>query len=474
MGRYIIDPYAQLTSPLGEAMASIGKALASGPSAAQTDYYRARTGHADLESEAIRRKFRGNDAVAGYASNPNFDPTGYATARGDFIRGGGDVSKLGDLLRALAYTQNGAPQTARDSSFLAAGGSAGNTETGHKATLDNAITRENISQGGAMARTQAQIAAQKDLELQKDGRAVMPVMVMGPDGTPTLAMRPKSQVTSPMFTGTPVLEKGYYTAAEKQGGGYELQPNRPGITVPGPFDKQKPDNYRMPDGGTTLSRDGVVDLYGRTLPPGTQKFGVTLPETVGSAEGAKLATKGTALNLLKGTIADLSGLATPERMGATGFTRRTLQDAINQGSAFAQWLGGNPDRIRTTLGGINPALVDNFDKGAEEFDTLANILAYRAAAAIGEQRGQGASDKDIARFKALIGDGGMLANPEAFKARIAAVEREVEREIAATNAQANRGPRAPGAAAPVVAPSPQAPSPNADIDAELRRRGLIK
>lgn len=456
MARYILDPYAQTYDSLGTAMATLGKAMASGPSAAETDYYKARTGHTDLESEKLRRQFSGNDAVAGYAGNPNFDAGGYAKARADFIRGGGDVSKLGDLLRALAYTQQGTPQGARDSSFLAAGGSAANTETGHKATLDNAITRTGMQEGGAMARTQATIAGHRDLELEKDRRVLMPVLLPGADGAPSLTMRPKSLVGSPMFAGTPVLEKGYYSPSERPGGGFALQPNQPGLAVGGPFDKQKPDNYRLPTGETVLSRDGVTDLQGQPIGRGAQKFGVTLPETVGTAESKSLADKNTSLDLLRGTLADARSLATPDRMGGVGMTRRTLQDAINQGSAFAQWLGGDQNKVRETLAGIHPSLAENFDKGAEEFDTLANLLAYRAASALADQRGQGVSDKDVKRFRDMIGDSGILANPGAFNARTDALMREVERETSAIRAQGNRsGPRAGGA--PPIGLTPQAP-----------------
>lgn len=460
MGRYLIDPYAQ-ASPLTDMITTIGKAMMTGPTAAETANQQARAEHAGLESEKLRRGFRGQDAVANYARGGKYDPAGFATALADSIGGGRSGEDVGAMMRALGFNMPGAPQPVRDSAFLGAGGSAQNTETGAKNTLDNAITRTGMEQGGADRRNAATIASHEKIANMQDERSV--INMVGPNGAFPMTKR-DAVARGPMGAYPVALPASSYAQSPDGSGGFTLKLAAPGVSVAGPH-PMKPFAMTDPQSGVSYgSNDGRTTLDGRPIPGTAVPTTFQMPE-IGKSEQQKLADKGTSLGLLKGTLADVRGLATPDRMGATGLARRTVQDAIVQGGALGNWLGFNTDQLQTQLKGVNPGLAQTFDKGAEELDTLANILAYRAAAAVGEQRGQGASDKDIARWRAVIGDAGLLANPQGLNARLDALEREIEREISGVQTQGGRQGGSPrlnpappiGVGAPAPAPAGGAP-----------------
>ena len=458
MARIFLDPYAATASPISDSVSKLGMALlANRKSPEEQEYLRARSENAALENEKIRRGFRGSDEVAGYAADENFNSGNYALARAAAIRAGMDPSKIGDMLRLLAYTQNGAPVAVRDSAFMGAGGNSQGTETGHKKTLDNAIQQTGMQVAGANARNERDIAARKELALLQDDRTLMPVL----DEKGTLVMRPKSEVGKQGFVGTPVLADSLYSPSKGSDGSYYLRPNQPNLPVAGPRSEPQPFNVRLPTGEVVMSRDGVTTLQGAGIPVGSQRFGVTSPEPIGSAEAKGLRDAQQGQTELAANIGDLrKRLAeSPNSLGAVGTLRSTLQSALQQGDAFAQSLGINVDKARQAAAMVDPALAANFDPNLPQIDLLANVIAYQAAGVFAGQQGRDVSNRDFAIFRNMIGDSSVLGNAKEMGARLDQIETMLGRRVANTNSRLD--PPKPGGAAPQPAPAaPRVPRYN--------------
>lgn len=434
MGRYVTDPYFT-QSPIGEGIAELGKAFISGSgNAYKNRLYQSEAEKAQLEAGLLRRKGTGFDETAALAGKSDFNPADQAALRAAFVRGGGDVSKLGDLLRATAFTQQGTPQPMRDSVYMAGGGSAGNTETGHKDTLANAITRTGMEQGGAMARTQAQIASHEALTRDMDARTLMPVMLPGgpESGGPSLAMRPKSQVGSPMFAGTPVLEKGMYSPTEGTGGQTTLQPNMPGLAVQAP-NKGSLHNYQTPDGKVGMTVDGQRDLHtGAALPPQSQVFQTQTP-SVGNAEAGNVRQSDQNLDQIDNNIRDMLGALSksPNSMGAVGGARDLVQNLLQQGEMAGRTLGMNTQAIRDQVAKYDPQLAMQFDPNLPLVDQKRKMLAYLVGSELFGQSGHAMSNKDFAQVESMIGGEHWLANPEEAKVKLGSILQETARKRAA-------------------------------------------
>lgn len=447
MARIFLDPYAATASPISESVSKLGMALlANRKSPEEQEYLRSRTENANLENEKIRRGFRGSDEVAGYAADENFSSGNYALARAAAIRAGMDPSKIGDLMRLLAYTQNGAPVAVRDSAFMGAGGGAQNTETGHKRTLDNAIQQTGMQVAGANARNERSLQVQREIEEGKDARTLLPVI----DEKDKLVMRPKSEVGKPEFVGTPVLGSSLYSPMKGADGSFYLKPNQPGLQVAPPRSEPQPFNVRLPTGEVVMSRDGVTTLQGASIPVGSQKFGVNTTEPIGNAEAKGLRDAQQGQTELAANIGDLrKRLAeSPNSLGAVGTLRSTLQSALQQGDAFAQSLGINVDKARQAAAMVDPALAANFDPNLPQIDLLANVIAYQAAGVFAGQQGRDVSNRDFQIFRNMIGDQSVLGNAKEMGARLDQIETMLGRRVANTNARLN--PPKPAPAAPRV------------------------
>lgn len=457
MARIFLDPYAATASPISDSVSKLGMALlANRKSPEEQEYLRSRTENANLENEKIRREFGSRDEVAGYAANENFDPAAFAKIRAAWIHGG-KISDLGDLLRVMAYTQNGAPVAVRDSAFMGAGGSAQSTETGHKRTLDNAIQQTGMQVAGANARNERSLQVQREIEEGKDARTLLPVI----DEKGNLVMRPKSEVGKPEFVGTPVLGSSLYSPMKGSDGSFYLKPNQPGLQVASPRSEPQPFNVRLPTGEVVMSRDGVTTLQGASIPVGSQRFGVTTPEPIGSAEAKGLRDAQQGQTELAANIGDLrKRLAeSPNSLGAVGTLRSTLQSALQQGDAFAQTLGINVDKARQAAAMVDPALAANFDPNLPQIDLLANVIAYQAAGVFAGQQGRDVSNRDFQIFRNMIGDSSVLGNAKEMGARLDQIETMLGRRVANTNQRL--GQPAPGGTAPQAAPAaPRVPRYN--------------
>jgi hypothetical protein len=448
MARIFLDPYAATASPISDAVSKIGMSiLANRKSPEELAYLQSRRENADLENEKLRRDFGSRDEVAGYAADQNFDPAKFAAARAAWIRGG-NISNLGDLLRVMAYTQNGAPVAVRDSSFMGAGGNAQGTETGHAKTLQNALQQTGMQVAGANARNERSLQVQREIEEGRDARTLLPVV----DETGALVMRPKSEVGKPGFLGTPVLSKDLFTPTQGPLG-LSLQPNMPGLAVPPSSDKAQPFNIRTPGGQVVMSRDGLTDLQGGTIPPGSQRFGVTTNEPIGQGEAKALRDTAGAQEKLAANITDLRGLISnnPASLGAVGNFRRSLQDVLQQGDAAAQAFGVNLSAIRDAASRADAQLAKNFDPSLPQIDLMANVIAYQAASVFAGQQGRDVSNRDFQIWRGMLGDDFLLGNTSKMTAGLDMLERMLGRDKAATS-------RRLGQPAPAGAPSaPEAP-----------------
>jgi len=272
----------------------------------------------------------------------------------------------------------------------------------------------------------------------------MPVI----DATGVTVMRPKSQVGQPGFLGTPVLPSNLFTPSAGADGGFILQPNRAGLPVAGPHDKQQPFNVRLANGEVVMSRDGITDLQGKPIPAGSQKFGVTTQEPIGNAEAKNLRDAQQGQVELSANIGDLRKrlVESPNSLGAVGTLRSTLQSALQQGDAFAKTLGINVDKARQAAALVDPALAANFDPNLPQIDLLANVIAYQAAGVFAGQQGRDVSNRDFQIFRNMIGDGSVLGNAKEMGARLDQIETMLGRRVANTNQRLGQPAPASGGA----------------------------
>ena len=147
--------------------------------------------------------------------------------------------------------------------------------------------------------------------------------------------------------------------------------------------------------------------------------------------------------------------ADERNFGVSGFIRETAQDAMQQGKALGLTVGSMADQFVADINTVGHEVgVENFDKNLPLLDLYANVLAFQMAQTLAP--GDRVTDQDYKRFRAMIGDSGMLGNQRAVKERVAGILAMVDDKERTIRSFLSGGRNAPAGATPPAA-VPDAP-----------------
>lgn len=235
--------------------------------------------------------------------------------------------------------------------------------------------------------------------------------------------------------------------------------------------------YEMQDGsmqpGMFNNRQGYQNNAGRPMDMSGVSNVVRIGQPQGSNDEIGLGTKAT--NNEEGRLLgareglDFIGRVRevaqdPRNFGVTGALRGTVQDAIQQGDALAQYMGTEGRDIQENIArsGYDISL-ENFDPDLPKLDMMQNLLAYKMASTLAQQEGRGLSDNDFRRFQEMFSGQGMLSNQRDFLSRLEMAESLLQDAGSRAGDNLGRQFEAPGGQGPAPQPQtqPQRPQPEA-------------
>lgn len=428
------------SSPLGEALKSLGKVIMTGP----TDAERIIQAENALK---LQRGRLGTDSLSNVFrqyGTPGFNPN---EAVASSFQAGVDPARVASGSQFLAATKYGAasPQ-ATDAAF------------GHTGNYGNTAAGEREKQA---------------LDLYKFNNT--PVNITTPTG-PVVSTREQA-IGKPAVESLGNVQGSIARNAVNAPGGVAAQPPEVQRMI-GADSKQhpKPLNYMTPDNRKFVTYDGKTDAQtGAPLPPGG-----SMAEITGTPEQAGLLRPNVTADLQKQEIAGqrfqalLSHTRTlaqadPKNFGIAGYIKGMAQDATQIAQNVSQGLGYNQVaeavadvQRRAVANGVNPSLISGmFDPKLPALHTAGNLLIYSAAEALAGQSGRSVSDKDVQLFRSIAGDPHeWMGSQQKYLSKL-----DTMQQILGLNQQVVQQNLRPGGSAPVpqappgggVAPPPSAP-----------------
>lgn len=220
-------------APITYALANLGNAFLSGPSQFEVDKLGMETDKLKVERDKLRREFDATGRLGDVVGGQSYTPEQAAALRREAILAGRTGADMGNIGRVFTFQTSGADQPTRDRAFMAAGGSADNTETGHAQTLANRIQQANIGAGATI--TAANIAERGRMARRFDS----PVMVNPGDAPFFIPEDPRFAGRTP---GTVVTPKPMPPLTVNPGDGVFFDPSDPraGSAAPGSVPVPKP------------------------------------------------------------------------------------------------------------------------------------------------------------------------------------------------------------------------------------------
>lgn len=387
--------------------------------------------------EAQRKRIE-LENLARMTVDPNRDET---ALMGSTILSDYDPQKYNVLRRGHAAREYGAGDQRTTDAFVGAGSAYSGTYQGYQTSEANKIRMNDADNAAAMDRTMVEDTRKRHEFAQKPVEAYQ-------DGQPRFV--PQSQV----FSANVQPPMSYADVR-----GRKLQDNF-GSLADIPIEEQRvlgadpgssqrtPRNYLAPDGGKYITYDGTTDARsGAPLPVGGHLYGLNAD----SAEAAGLTTstqselqKSTiALNSFQGTLSRARAIAQqdPTLFGVTGVVRSLAQGGAEALNNVGLLLGnenvGQTIAELRSIAANSPNLQDKslvaglFDPNIPGIRVLADLLVFKAAAALAGQSGRSVSDRDVQMFRRIVGDPrAFLESQASFLAKMDIMEKELQAQIA--------------------------------------------
>jgi hypothetical protein len=440
-------------SPIGQAAYGLVQTLMS---ADKSDVQR-------QKEQLLAEQVRGRDELSqNLATNYglNSDHPALGAIVGSAVDAGTPVSQIGDLVRTFSANRYGATDPRTTNAVVGAGGSYSSTAPAFQTDQQNTILRAREASATANA-------GAMDRLRYETGSKLIPVI--GDGGRPALVPQGQYAGQVPLVEDNKV--KGGYAGANFGNFGALPAPEQRYLGADGGTG-QAPKNYRAPDGSVHITYDGVTDARTQQPLPGGGFIAnaqgtaqdVGLPSTVRS----KLVDQDIAAQKFRNVIGYARKLITPSNVGAPGIVKGFAQDASQLATGLAQGLNysGLNEAIsdmqrKATANGVDPSTVSglfNFDPRLPKLETAYDMMVYSGAEALANQSGRSVTDRDIIRFKSLLGDPrSFFANPDQLNAKLDAAE-----ELLGLNQQVNAQAQGQPLAAPAPAqtlPAGAPPSP---------------
>lgn len=389
--------------------------------------------------------------------------------------------------RGVVTNTRGAMSPEAANAFVGAGGSYGSTGPGFAQ-----------SQATELAKTRMATDRAAETQMAIDARTSVPVLL--PDGRQVYVRKTEAPAFTQSGQGTVVPTMDSVKAVTAQRAIAENPADPFGTLAPSAQhflgaqpSGERPTNWIDP-GSRRQGRtaDGKTDLAtGQPLPPTAQLVSPTnqsgpsafTPNAPTNDMVQTLQRKAVAAREVSSLVdrADALVAGDPTIVGAPGIAQKFGQNAVAAARDVLTALGnGNPNSAIETIRtdaiqklGVDAArlLPELFKPQISELEAVHGIMVYKTAEMLG-QTGRGASDKDIAAARHIIGNpGSMWESSQSFRTKLAAIKSVADAQSVNADRMLqswNIGGQ-PTTPAPVQAPAPTAPA--ATPQAERWQRG---
>ena len=195
-----------------------------------------------------------------------------------------------------------------------------------------------------------------------------------------------------------------------------------------------PGNIRFDENGQQVASApfkpaGSAGSFSTTLPDGTTiEYGGATAPTMNNIQKNQIA-----IAKFRGIVQKTREMAKrdPTNFGLPGYTKGVIQDVTALANGVAQTMGYND--IRSAQKGLQQDIIKSggdpslftgiFDPNLPALETLAHLLTYSGASALGGQDGQAVGKNDIERFEKMFGKPtGWLTSQEAFLSKLDTID----------------------------------------------------
>lgn len=423
-------------TPIGSAMQNLVSAFFTQPTAkdrAAVDYYDARTQKALSDAQLNAQKMRAPRTIAqsmraAYAPqpeaprpDPEFEGPMPAVPRETMVRNQlpniasslsamGKPGDIGDLFLTLMANAPGSSDDASARAFVGSGKAIGENDAFSLGGRDAVAERNTLND----------IREQQAEPINTSAGGITTLAPGDPRGDGTI-YGPATESTMSGDILRAIMA------------GEEVDP-RAVAAVGGDGSSRTPRNYRTPEGtvGTTL--DGVTDAAtGQRLPGGTTVSTSQLDTELTNATESDLQAADIQQRRFVSLVDQVRSVARdPANFGFPGFVKGTLQDltALADGVADSMGYSGFQSAVtdaRSSLmrsPDVSAETVSSFfDPDLPALQSLANLLAYQAAATLAGQEGRSVSDRDVKMFQNIVGDPqSFFTSQEKFLSKLSTLE----------------------------------------------------